>query len=495
MEAAFAWDDPETVWAELPATSLTLAERAALLRAAARLPGARALRWASALLGLAALAAGWLVSLDRIDRGAPAGPLLPLLLAVGILLVQNALWGSYWLAFALQRAFHRPAGVLRQDGLSLRQGAPSFLSLGGLRMVRRYPGYLLLAWGTVWQPYAVLISDLNCPAGPDALWEHLVAVAPEGTDFSRQDTLPHLHLVAAPVSFLVALAILVQPALLATRAYRNYQVSRETAEAIWQALATPAPTETPVPTPPAELETVDYLLDEDGLAFTWDGGASWSRPLTKSECGLYGLESREDLDPLVLRQDLAAFLVKTGGYVMYYVTTDQGQSWQTGSLVEWTYEPPIAQLCLGFTQDGFGYAAVSSELTEGGDITIALFTTRDYGASWQHCAVPEPDIDATRPVTGLIFADDQTALASMASGDDNPWPHIFATLDGGESWQELPVDFADSELTIATRLTGFTREEDGWQMTVTQAPYGQKELVFRADAPDGPWAFDFSRPA
>lgn len=261
--------------------------------------------------------------------------------------------------------------------------------------------------------------------------------------------------------------------------------------------ATPAPAETALPAPsptaapePTFDDTVDVCLNEGGLYFTWDGGATYSHPLNHSECTLYSLGEVADLEPLVLRQDLAAFLVTIpSSDVTAYVTTDQGQSWQTTNLVHWPYEPDIAHRCLGFTEDGFGYAAVSTDVTEGGDITMAIFTTQDGGASWQTCADPKPDIDATRPITGLIFCDEQTALASMASGDDNPWPHIFSTLDGGATWKELPVNFASSGLTVATRLTGFTRQGDEWRMTVTQEPYGRQDLVFRANAPDGPWAY------
>lgn len=250
-----------------------------------------------------------------------------------------------------------------------------------------------------------------------------------------------------------------------------------------------APQPTPAPAPTFD-ETVDVCLNEGGLYFTWDGGASYSQPMTHSDCLYYGVEEEADLGPLVLRQDTAAFLVTTlFGDATVYVTTDQGQSWQTSTLVQWAGLPDITHRCLGFTQDGFGYAAVSNDLTEGGDIDIALFTTDNGGISWRACATPKPDIDATRPVTGLIFWDADHGLASMASGDDNPWPHIFATTDGGASWRELPVNFASSGLTVATRLTGYLQDGDTWWMTVTQEPYGRQELVFRASAPDGPWAF------
>lgn len=66
---------------------------------------------------------------------------------------------------------------------------------------------------------------------------------------------------------------------------------------------------------------------------------------------------------------------------------------------------------------------------------------------------------------------------------------LFFTWDGGATWRELPINFAASGLTVATRLTDFSRQGDEWRMTVTQEPYGREDLVFRANAPDGPWAY------
>ena len=241
--------------------------------------------------------------------------------------------------------------------------------------------------------------------------------------------------------------------------------------------------------PPVFTDTIDVCVNENGVFFTWDDGISVQQALTAAQCQYYGIESEADLEPLVLRWDVAAFLTRADGQVWAYTTTDQGQTWQAASLTEGASQAEVTDLCLSFTGRGLGFAAVSTQDRESGEIQVGIYTSADGGVSWSAVNTPAPQNDSLRPLNGLIFYDGAAGLASMESGSGSPWPHVFATEDCGQTWEEVAMPFADSGQTSATRLVEFFFDEYDWVAIFTQEPAAPREITFKGSMPSGPWTY------
>lgn len=235
-------------------------------------------------------------------------------------------------------------------------------------------------------------------------------------------------------------------------------------------------------------DTIDVCVNENGVFFTWDG-ATASQALTADDCARAGITSEADLDPLVLRWDVASFLTVEGGRVYSYTSTDQGGTWQRAQLVTLASDT-LTDRCYGFAGTGQGYAALSGTDANGA-LWVNIYQTLDHGASWDHFPTPKAADGVLRPLNGLCFYDAGTAVATAPGDDGSPWPYVFATADDGYSWVEPEIPFADSGQTGAVRLTDLYFSDTGdWLVTFTQAPEGTREIVFETpDLANAPWAF------
>lgn len=242
-------------------------------------------------------------------------------------------------------------------------------------------------------------------------------------------------------------------------------------------------------TPPFFTDTIDVCVNENGVFFTWDDGLSVRQALTAAQCRQYGIGSEADLQPLVLRWDVAAFLVREGSQVRAYTSTDQGQNWQAAPLTGGSGQTEVAGLCLSFTDRGLGFAAVSTRDPASGEIQIGIYTSADGGVSWSAINSPAPQNGRLTPLNGMIFYDGAAGLASMEREDGSAWPRVFATEDCGQTWEEVAMPFADSGQTSATRLVDFFFDEYDWVAVFTQEPDAPREITFRGSMPGGPWTY------
>lgn len=233
-------------------------------------------------------------------------------------------------------------------------------------------------------------------------------------------------------------------------------------------------------------DTLDVCVNEDGVFFTWDGTTA-SQALTADDCARAGIESEADLDPLVLRWDVASFLTVEDGRVCSYTSTDQGGTWQRAQLATLGSDT-LTDRCYGFAGTGQGYAALNGTDANGA-VWVKIYQTLDHGASWDRFPTPKAADGVLRPINGLCFYDAGTAVATAPGDDGSPWPYVFATTDDGSSWVEPDVPFAASGQTGANRLTDLYFSDTGhWLVTFTQAPEGTRELVFETpDLTHAPW--------
>ena len=237
--------------------------------------------------------------------------------------------------------------------------------------------------------------------------------------------------------------------------------------------ASPAP---PEASPLPFTDTIDVCVNEDGVFFTWDGGLTAQAALDAQDCTRCGITGEADLEPLVLRWDVASFLTQEDGQIWSHTSRDQGQSWQTDLLADFGGATPDYR-CLGFTGQGIGYAALSGTEADG-TRRVELYTGLHHGLGWEAIQVPVAADGLLRPLNGLIFYDGASAVATAPGDEGDPWPYVFVTMDCGDTWKQIDVPFAESGQTGATGLSELYFDGFDWQITFTQAPTGNRKIVF-----------------
>lgn len=238
-------------------------------------------------------------------------------------------------------------------------------------------------------------------------------------------------------------------------------------------------------------DTVSCAVTTGGLFFTWDGGVTTSNPLDGNSCASYGITDVSDIQPLVLRENGAAFLLDMGdNNVWVYTTNDRGQTWNSDQLFWYRDVRNVSDKVLNFVDDSFGYASISTEYSPGAGIAVVLYTTQDGGVTWQEKTVPTPENDRERAINGLSFADSQNGIASLESGQENNWPYLFATTDGGESWQPITAPWDDTDVGWLRCIDSLTNTDGRWYMKLTQYPQKLKVCTFSADQLTGPWTYE-----
>lgn len=239
---------------------------------------------------------------------------------------------------------------------------------------------------------------------------------------------------------------------------------------------------------PSFFQDVACDVTPGGVYFTWDGGITTSNPLNGDACQQYGITDAGDLQPLALWENGAAFFLEMDyNDIWVYSTNDRGQTWNSHQLFYERDVRAVSDKLLGFTDDSFGYAAISTEYSPGAGIAVALYTTRDGGATWQQVTNPAPPQGRERAINGLVFTDAQHGVASLESGQENNWPYLYATTDGGNSWQEFQLPWEDTDAGWLRCIDSLCYTDGRWSMELTQSPQGMRTCTFSAEQLTGPW--------
>lgn len=242
---------------------------------------------------------------------------------------------------------------------------------------------------------------------------------------------------------------------------------------------------------PSFSDVVGCDVTSGGIFFTWDGGETTSNPVGGNVCASYDITEVGNIQPLVLRENGAAFLLDMGNNnIWVYTTNDRGQTWNSNQLFWYRDVRDVSDKVLNFVDDSFGYAAISTEYSPGAGIAVVLYTTQDGGVTWQEKTVPIPENDRERAINGLSFVDPQNGVASLESGQENDWPYLFATTDGGNTWQSITVPWDNTDVGWLRCIDSLTNTDGRWYMKLTQYPQALKVCTFSADQLAGPWTFE-----
>ena len=218
------------------------------------------------------------------------------------------------------------------------------------------------------------------------------------------------------------------------------------------------------PDPPTGSWAQYPIFSNPGITLRWDADNSCYRLLTDAGESVY--TDWQEFDGLGLA------LCDDSGQPEWTLTADRGKFWDPDNV---NPEGPVL-LLYPVTMDDYATRTPLYPVEE--EVSVPDTAVPAATPAPAETALPAPSPTAAPEPTF-----DDTVDVCLNEGG------LYFTWDGGATWKELPVNFASSGLTVAARLTSFTRQGDEWRMTVTQEPYGRQDLVFRTNAPDGPWAY------
>ena len=188
---------------------------------------------------------------------------------------------------------------------------------------------------------------------------------------------------------------------------------------------------------------------DDRLLTTADGGRTW-RDVTPPQPvdGALALGQGITFEALDTTTAWAVFYDRTAGPLgatpFVWRTVDGGQTWQPSAPLEAADAELFSPSDLAFTSrtEGWLLAHVGAGMMHD---YVMVFATRDGGLSWDRTVDPfdttETSLWQSCGKTGLAFADAQTGWVTGDCGGVQPGaPYLFKTGDGGLTWSfvELP---------------------------------------------------------
>ncbi len=230
----------------------------------------------------------------------------------------------------------------------------------------------------------------------------------------------------------------------------------------------------------SEVEAADGLSGT-ALFRTENGGVSWSQVAATGSggAGSPGMipEGCDDLT--------ATFVSATTGFITgtclaapppLYVSQDAGATWAAA---------PLAPLPAGITAgtsfpptftSGQGGALLTQNQTESGGLSTSIFATTDGGLSWQQRAAPSGS-----PVASDFLDSDHgwvvTNEDSLAGASE-----LYATQDGGSAWTRL------NAFPYVGIGLDFLTPEAGWAAPALGAPEGGPSYLIRTTDGGRSWS-------
>jgi photosystem II stability/assembly factor-like uncharacterized protein len=175
----------------------------------------------------------------------------------------------------------------------------------------------------------------------------------------------------------------------------------------------------------------------DLLQVSRDGGASW-QPVS-----LPGRDVLSSGDYLLAPPTVLGSTVVVGvasvDKVVFYASTDSGQSWQASV--------PVA------SDLGYGVPAIVDATHWLVPSALTIWGTGDAGASWHEQATA--GIPGLGPIAALTFADAEHGIGIVSLGN-TPAPNgLFVTQDGGRTWRPAALpSLSDATPSPSQTATG-----------------------------------------
>jgi photosystem II stability/assembly factor-like uncharacterized protein len=140
-------------------------------------------------------------------------------------------------------------------------------------------------------------------------------------------------------------------------------------------------------------------------------------------------------------------------YIFVWFTHDGGASWSYGAIDTSISVEAFSPWYLNFSDDQHGWLLVFLGAGMMHNY-VALFATRDGGATWTDILDPFTDGGIQSfSKTGMIFVDAQTGWLTRDGHGVDQVPHIFRTSDGGVTWERIDLPTPVNEPALYDQWT------------------------------------------
>ena len=187
--------------------------------------------------------------------------------------------------------------------------------------------------------------------------------------------------------------------------------------------------------------TEGWVLVEDRLLWTKDGGTSWQEitPQAKEQSQILGVFFLDPDSGWLVRRSIST---DRGAMLSVLSTADSGLNWKENPILDFDNEDvmQLESASLDFVDSQTGWIALKLETSSNFSIG-RLLATQDGGLTWQERTVPlgEP----------VQFLDGERGWIT-----GGPLDQTFYTEDGGESWslsESIPRDQLETQLVSPLR--------------------------------------------
>lgn len=241
--------------------------------------------------------------------------------------------------------------------------------------------------------------------------------------------------------------------------------------------------------PETTMQT-DYRFNNWELFLTDDAGETWvstgiSKPALEETLTTY--QNGNFLpDGSFYADGNGMFAVFYGAVPTLRISRDDGASWMDIPFTSGMARIPNRRI-VDFLDAQIGYAAIGTDWSMGTGSSCYLYWTYDGGNTWEERVVPAED---GMMLTGAAFADRQNGVLSLESINQDPWPVLLLTTDGGVSYTpvSLPWDAAAGGDIYYKKIDSLTLEDGVYTLIIGQGS-GNRKVKFTSTSLGDGWTY------